>query len=226
MDEKEELFKQGLEATQDAVPLLGNYANFLADQRKDYERAEEYYLKALAADPNHASTLGNYANFLKNQRKDDARAEEYYLKALAADPNHANNLGNYVQFLIGRGRFAEAAPFANRAWALLTDWNSMGVGEVAFSRWLLATVAGTDGRSALGRLKTLLQAGYARAPWSFDGMLTACLPKLTEEQGNLARKLAAAILDESKLAELNAEPSWRVVQVIPLNMPWPDEPGS
>ena len=57
-------------------------------------------------------------------------------------------------------------------------------------------------------------------------MLAACLPKLTKEQGKLARKLAAAILDESKLAELDAEPSWRLVQAIALNAPWPDEPVS
>ena len=57
-------------------------------------------------------------------------------------------------------------------------------------------------------------------------MLAACLPKLTEEQGKLARKLAAAILDKAKVAELDDEPSWRLVQPIPLNAPWPDEPAA
>jgi protein O-mannosyl-transferase len=99
LDEKEKLFSEGLEATQNAPQLLGNYAIFLKNQRKDDARAEQYYLKALAADPNHANTLGNYASFLHTQRKDDAGAEEYYLKALAVDPNHANTLGNYASFL-------------------------------------------------------------------------------------------------------------------------------
>ena len=220
----EEYYLKALAVDPDHADTLGNYASFLQTQRKGDARAEEYFLKALAADPNHAHTLGNYAVFLQTQRKDDARAEEYFLKALAADPNSANKLGNYSQFLIGRERFAEAAPFASRAWAQLSDRTDMGVGEVAFSRWLLAAVTGTDGQSALGRLKTLLQGGFDRAPWNFDAMLAACLPKLTEEQGKLARKLAAAILDESKLAELESEPSWRLVQEIPLNMPWPDEP--
>jgi hypothetical protein len=57
-------------------------------------------------------------------------------------------------------------------------------------------------------------------------MLAACFPKLTEAQGMLARKLAAAILNESKLAELEAEPSWKLVRAIPLNTPWADEPLS
>ena len=220
----EEYYLKALAADSNRANNLGNYANFLKTQRKDDARAEEYYLKALAADPSHANNLGSYAIFLQTQRKDDVRAEEYYLKALAADPNDANNLGNYAQFLIGRERFAEAAPLASRAWTLFSGQSNMGVGEVAFSRWLLAVVSGTDGQSALGRLKTLLQAGYDRSPWNFDGMLAACLPKLTEEQGKLARMLSAAILDESRFAELDAEPSWRLVQAIPLNTPWPDEP--
>ena len=226
LEEKEQLFNEGLQATHGAVPLLGNFANFLADQRKDYARAEEYYLKALAADPNRAITLGNYANFLKTHGKDDAQAEEYYLKALAIDPKHANNLCNYVQFLIGCGRFAEATPLVHRAWAQLLDLSEMGVQEVAFSRWLLTVLAGMDGQPVLGRLKTVLQVGNYRAPWNFDAMLAACLPKLTEEQGKLARKLAAAILDKAKVAELDDEPSWRLVQPIPLNAPWPDEPAA
>jgi hypothetical protein len=115
---------------------------------------------------------------------------------------------------------------ASRAWSLLADWNSIVVGEVAFSRWLLAAVTGADTESALGRLKTLLQAGYVRAPWNFDAMLAASLPKLTDEQGKLAHKLAAAVLDESKRAELDAEPSWKLVEAIPMNAPWPDEPLS
>ncbi len=40
----------------------------------------------------------------------------------------------------------------------------------------------------------------------------------------MGRKLAAALLDESKLAELETDPSWTVVQAIPINAPWPDEP--
>ncbi len=51
LDEKEQLFQEGFEATQNAPELLGNYANFLTDQRRDDAHAEEYYLKAITADP-------------------------------------------------------------------------------------------------------------------------------------------------------------------------------
>lgn len=219
----EEYYTKAVAAQPNHATILGNYANFLWNQRKNNAKAEEYYLKALAADPNHASILGNYANFLKNGCKDNARAAEYYLKALAADPNHANTLGNYAQFLIGCGKFAEAVPLAKQAWLLLPSRNDMGIGEILFSLWLLAVVNDADGLPALGRLKTLLKAGYDRYPWNFDAMLTACVPKLPNEQGELARKLASAILDETKLVELDAEPTWKLIQAIPLNAPWPNK---
>ena len=218
----EEYYLRAIAADPNHANNLGSYALFLKNQRKDDARAEEYYLKAIAADPKDADYLGSYALFLQNQRKDDARAEEYYLKAIAADPNHANNLGNYVQFLIGCGRFENALPFAERAWAQLTERNDMGVVEVAFSRWLLARANGNDGRAALGRLKSLLQAGYTRLPWNFDHMLEACMPKLNKNESALARKLAAAILDETKLAELDSEPTWNLIQPTPLSNPWPE----
>ena len=99
----------------------------------------------------------------------------------------------------------------------------MGVGEVIFSRWLLACVLKKDSFNALGRIKTLLQIGFDRSPWSFDNMLDSCLPKLTNEQGELSVKLAAAILDETKIKDLNADQNWTSVKAIPINTPWPDK---
>jgi hypothetical protein len=52
-------------------------------------------------------------------------------------------------------------------------------------------------------------------------MLATCLPKLTEADGALARKLTAAILDETKVAELDADPAWSAVEAIPVHAPWP-----
>ena len=221
-DRAEQYYLKAIEADPQHAFTLRCYAKFLCTQRKDNARAEEYYIKAITADPQSAFTLGDYAIFLQNQHKDDVQAEQYYLKAITADPQLAFTVGNYAQFLIGCNRYEDAAIFAKRAWALLVADRVMGIGEVAYSRWLLAAIAGTDGQQALGRLKTLLQAGYRRYPWNFDAMLAACLPKLTEEQGELARKLAAAILDEGKLAELEADPTWKKVQPIPLDAPWPD----
>ena len=70
------------------VSRLVDYAWFLHDVRRDYDRAEEMYERAVEADPNYANNLGNYANFLKNVRHDYDRAEEMYERAVEADLNH------------------------------------------------------------------------------------------------------------------------------------------
>ena len=64
-----------------------DYARFLQNVRRDYDRAEEMYQQAIEANPNHARILGNYARFLQNVRRDYDRAEEMYQQAIEANPN-------------------------------------------------------------------------------------------------------------------------------------------
>ena len=64
-----------------------DYARFLQNVRRDYDRAEEMYQRAIEANPNHARILGNYAVFLENVRRDYDRAEEMYRRATRTDPN-------------------------------------------------------------------------------------------------------------------------------------------
>ncbi len=99
-DRADRVYREGVERLEDPR-LLGNYANFLTDIRKDQDRAQELYERAIAVDPEHANNLGNYAVFLKNIRKDQDRAEELYERAIAADPERASSLGNYASFLTG-----------------------------------------------------------------------------------------------------------------------------
>ena len=98
-DKANAIYSEGVKLYPDSAPLLGSYAIFLENIRKDYDKAEEYYKRALEVAPSNATTLCNYAIFLKNIRKDDDKAEEYYKRALEADPNNAANLGNYAIFL-------------------------------------------------------------------------------------------------------------------------------
>jgi len=97
-DEKDRLYREGIEKTKHPS-LIGNYAIFLKNVRKDFDKAERHYLKALEAEPDDADFNGNYANFLNDVRKDFDKAERHYLKALEAEPDHANNNGNYANFL-------------------------------------------------------------------------------------------------------------------------------
>jgi Tfp pilus assembly protein PilF len=98
-DRADAIYRSGLEQFPNSPELLGNYALFLDDVRKEADHAEEYYRRAVKAAPSDAPNLGNYAVFLENVRKDPDRAEEYYKRAVEADPTHALNLGNYAVFL-------------------------------------------------------------------------------------------------------------------------------
>ena len=98
-DETDAKYGEALVALPNEAGLLGRYAIFLKNVRKDPVRADEFYRRAIVADPNNANTLGNYAVFLKNARKDPGRADEFYRRAIVADPNNANILGNYALFL-------------------------------------------------------------------------------------------------------------------------------
>ncbi|HUU45906.1 MAG TPA: tetratricopeptide repeat protein [Acidobacteriota bacterium] len=99
-DGADRIYREGLERFPSSPDLLGAYAIFLDDVRKDADRAEEYYQRAIEADPKRAENLSNYAVFLKNFRKDPDRAEEFYRRALAAGPDNPSILfSNYAVFL-------------------------------------------------------------------------------------------------------------------------------
>ncbi|MFT5326856.1 MAG: Tfp pilus assembly protein PilF, partial [Planctomycetaceae bacterium] len=98
-DPAKNLFDDAIESFPDCAPLLGQYADFLKEDRNELGRAEEFYKRAIEADPKHANNLGDFANFLTEDRRDVDRAEDFYKRAIEADPTHANNLGNYANFL-------------------------------------------------------------------------------------------------------------------------------
>ena len=96
---KNTLYKEGMKAHPKSHELTGNYALFLKDTIKEYDKAEKYYKQALSLDPDDANNNGNYANFLYRIKKEYNKAEEYYKKTLEIDQNHASYNGNYANFL-------------------------------------------------------------------------------------------------------------------------------
>jgi hypothetical protein len=56
---------------------------------------------------------------------------------------------------------------------------------------------------ALAQLKTLFQKGYDRDLWSFDSVLGAARGKLLGEDMIMFETLAAAILDEIRIRDLD-----------------------
>jgi Tfp pilus assembly protein PilF len=154
-DRATEKYRQGVDQFPNAAPLLGNYANFLCDVRKDYDAAEAMYKRVLEADPKHAINLGNYANFLGVVRKDSEAAEAMYKRALEADPKLAHNLGNYAIFLSDvRKDYGAAEAMYKRA--LEADpKHAINLGN--YARLLLASGRSRDGLAVLDRADPLLR---------------------------------------------------------------------
>jgi Tfp pilus assembly protein PilF len=97
-DRAERIYEEGVEQFEDAR-LLGNYAVFLRQVRKDPDRAEEFFKRALELDPKRPIVLGNYANLLLSARRDPDLAEDYYKRALELEPNNPGQVGNYANLL-------------------------------------------------------------------------------------------------------------------------------
>lgn len=60
----EQLFLAGLELYPGSVRLLGHYALFILNKRRNVELAGNLYRQAVTAQPNDAEALGNLAWFL------------------------------------------------------------------------------------------------------------------------------------------------------------------
>ncbi len=202
-EEKEAIYRAGLDALPRSAPLLGNYAIFLNNDRKDYDRAEEYYKRAIEADPKHPTILGNYAVFLKNVSKDYDRAEEYYRRAIEADPKNATNLGNYAGFLFARGRLVEAIDYIERAEAAQEKGSTLEP-ELLFYR---AAHIKDSWPSVLARLKQVLESGTRSPGWRLEANIERA-SKDGHPNVPLLRALASVITEGGDLSLLNAYPEW------------------
>nr|MDP2189929.1 AAA family ATPase [Rhodoferax sp.] len=211
--------KRAIEAEPKDADNLASYAYFLADQRDDKDGAEVYYKRAIEADPKSASILGSYALFLADQRGDKDGAEAYHKRAIEADPKSASILGNYGQFLVGNARVSEGEKELLSAFEH-HDRSSLGnVVEVYFSLWLVSRMQGHDAERWERGFKFLIQQGFTRHRWSFERMLDQAEKTLSPEEFEYAKALAAAFLDESKVADLERYERWRALE--PLD-PKPD----
>lgn len=88
---------------------LVRYAQFLEQERADYDKAERYYERALEANPKEPSVLVPYADFLNRKRNDSDKAEKYFTRAIEIDPNNHPALTSYAHLLHKAGRDLDKA---------------------------------------------------------------------------------------------------------------------
>ena len=99
LEEKDAVYRTGIEQIPDSAELLGNYAFFLEREKIDMVEAEKYYQMTLKVNPNHVNTICNYAIYLWHNKRDFNGAENYFHRAATVDSNDANYLDSYAVFL-------------------------------------------------------------------------------------------------------------------------------
>ena len=148
--------------TPDDANVNGNYANFLCDIKKDYEKADKYYQKSLELTPDDANVNGNYANFLSDIKKDYCAAERYYQKSLELTPDDANMNSNYAKFLLICDRKKEALTFINKAFNCMDDENNLVALELWFYSYVVFPKKFPESRQKIERL---LEQGVKSVGW-------------------------------------------------------------
>lgn len=106
---KDGLFEAAIAKFPKSGRLFGAYANFLARQGRDLDRADRMYKRAIELDSTSPIQLTNYAIFLEQQRDDPEAAEKLLLQAIEIDPRNAFALSFYAVVLGRRGDDLEAA---------------------------------------------------------------------------------------------------------------------
>src|ERR1041385_2960643 len=170
-DRADDVYRQGIAQFPAAAVLLGSYALFLHQVRKDFEAAEPMYKRALEADPKNATNIGNYAVFLKAIRKDYDSADALYKRSLEVDPKNATNIGNYANFLSDIRKDYDAADATYRRALEADPKNANNLGNYAFYLYHVRK----DYEAAEVMYKRALEADprYANAYANLAGMLLA-----------------------------------------------------
>ncbi|MEM7626291.1 MAG: SIR2 family protein [Planctomycetota bacterium] len=218
--EAERLYQRALELEPDIATNIGNFALFTHEVRKDYAEAERLYQRALEIDPKNAAHTNNLAVLLEQTRKDYERTERLYRRSLELDPEHAHNTGNFAGFLLSRHRWEEAEAMIEKAWTLDVERDSQSTGDRLICGLLLDARSGRAVQPVLGRLKTLIGQTFMRGiGWSLDAQFEAVADTIDADDLAFYRKIADAVLDEEKVAALEADPRWRQIEPVALDGP-------
>lgn len=101
VNEKEDIYCEGIDKFPNSIALINNYALFLQNIKKDYDKAENLLKQSITKSTSikKAIYLYNYASFIMYVRKDYPKAEKYLTQALEVDPFYPYCLELYAHLL-------------------------------------------------------------------------------------------------------------------------------
>ena len=89
--EREAAYMEAIQNCPRSPGLIGNFANFMTDVRKNHDEAERLYRKAIELGPNNANHTGNFAGFLLSRQQLD-EASRLIDKAIQLNHGEARQL--------------------------------------------------------------------------------------------------------------------------------------
>ena len=205
-DRANQIYQQGISQFPKAAPLLGDYATFLSDLKKDYDTAEAMFKRALEADPENAINLVNYALFLGDQRKDYDAAEAMFKRALDANPKYAIALANLARLLLATGR-ADGLVVLHQALSLLRE-NPRLDAELECAFYLFAHGSEPERIDGLKNARRLIETGVRSPNWDLSRNVERAQQD-GHPDGAWLGKLAAVINAEAQPEVLADWEAWR-----------------
>lgn len=218
LDKSQALYEEAIRKLPNSSELLGNYASFLHSNQKDYDKTEALYRKAIEINKKDDNLIENYAIFLDYIRKDYDTAKALYQKSIELKSVNANIFANYSCLLIKQKNIENIKSVYQYTQHIIKTTKPQPTQALAEA--LLYTYLGYELFSEaiepnpLPRLKNLISIGFERVDWNFEHMFEIVLPDLGNEKQNFYRALGDAILDETKVSELEKFSEWRDCQEI------------
>ena len=150
------IYRRGIETLPDSYELLGNYAIFLWQERKQPDQAEEFYKRAIDADPKDTNIIGNYAMLLLS----DGRKKEGLEKLNEATALHASEPANDLSAELGFYWYAQGPANERSKWlARLKKMLKDGIRSPGWDLTPIVERAATDRHPAktwLGKLAAVI----------------------------------------------------------------------
>ncbi len=132
VDAADAMFKLALKFGPADARILGNYAIFLCNERRDSEAGEAMFIRALAVSPENSDILWKYANILYVEGRRLDAAEAMYKRALDATPRYTNGFGSHMKLF----NIAHATNFGLYACFLHVERNELAAAEAMYKRAL------------------------------------------------------------------------------------------
>lgn len=204
-DKAEKIYQEGIDKSPDSSELLGRYASFLKNHRKDYKRADEFYRRSIEAYPKNPVSLGNYALTHQLIHNNFEQAEEYYKRALDADPVGGHVQFNYASLLFAMDKPHEGKELLNKAFELARE-------DRAFIKyWFLRYAHFNEVKhriESLVKIKELIGEGVRSLGWNLEKNVKRAVEDGHPESEMLA-VLSKVIADEEKAEALEEFKAWR-----------------